>query len=107
MLGPDLTQPLAARRSRDEAREAGRSVSLEANPHRSTYFKSVHEWLKHGVENHRPGEVGPTPEEMAAIEAGATLWALQWYPHTPNGFHRLFGSNLERMVDEALKDMGG
>lgn len=82
------------------------SVTLEANPHRDVYYKSAREWFEHGMDHHRPDEEGPPPEEMAAIEAGATLWWLQWYPHTPIGFNRLFGSNLERMLDAALKDMG-
>lgn len=81
------------------------SVSLEANPHRD-YYKSVREWFAHGMDHHRPDDEGPPHEEMAAVEAGATLWHLQWYPHTPIGFNRLFGSNLDRMLDAALKDMG-
>jgi hypothetical protein len=72
-------------------------VSLTANPHRSMH-QSAAEYL----------EKDPvTPEALAEVEAGGTLWALQFYPFTPIGFHVLHDSRLERLLDRGLEMMRG
>lgn len=78
------------------------SVIVEASPHRDNY-ETPREYFER-MESYDAVEEGPPPEEMSA--AGAPLWWLQWYPRTPVGFNRLFGSNLDHMLDAALKDMG-
>lgn len=86
-------------------------VTLTANGHR-TYYETVRARVTYTLrgwfadkEAYRP-EDGPSEEALAEIEAGGTLWTLQFFPETPNGSHTLHDSRLGRLLDRALAVLG-
>lgn len=42
-------------------------------------------------------------EKQKAIETNE-LWCLQWYPHTPVGFHVVYASQLLPLIDYVYKN---
>lgn len=45
-----------------------------------------------------------SPEEKQRCIDTNTIWGIQWYPHTPVGFHKVLASTLEAAVAAVLRE---
>ena len=72
---------------------------LTHNEHRD-YHKTVYQWLQSACPD---DSVTWAEGERAKAICADEMWVLQWYPHTPIGFHRAAASTLEKCLEEALR----
>lgn len=80
-------------------------VYFTANEHRD-YHQSAEEWLnEYGEHGTRAQDHEVTPEVLAEMVATDTVYVLQFYPNTPNGFHMLMDSNVERLLQRAIAQL--
>lgn len=66
---------------------------LEHNSHLNVYA-TVEEYYPDGW---------LSDEQREKAIASNNVWSLQWYPDTPVGFYRLVASDLEILLQEAIK----
>lgn len=70
------------------------SVHINFNQHKA-YYESVLDCLGDDVDDIYVDEV----KKMIELDR---VYELQFYPNTPNGFYRLFGHDIEKLIDDAL-----
>ena len=83
--------------------EAG--LTLAHNEHKG-YYQSATDWIE---DQERLSETGAwfdwvSSEEKEKAIATDSIWTLQWYPRTPNGFHAVAASTVEAVLAGALND---
>lgn len=80
-------------------------VEININPH-LTNHQTVTDYLLNVAElsNQTIDDLMGTTltDKLYGIVYGDTLIEILMYPDTPNGFHRLYGSTIQMVVDEAL-----
>ena len=72
-------------------------VYLEVNPNRDIYY-SVEQYIKE--ENMQEENIDNEVAERMIKEN--TVISLQFYPHTPVGFYKVYGTSLDEVVKKAL-----
>ena len=73
------------------------SVMLTINGHRDVYG-TVEQYISETDE--------VTSEVMARFHEGADVFELQFYPSTPIGFYRVWGTSLADVLDLAAEALG-
>lgn len=74
------------------------SVSLTINGHRDVY-ETIERYIGEADDD-------VTPEVMARFHEGADVFELQFYPSTPIGFIRVWGTSLAEVLDLAAEALG-
>jgi hypothetical protein len=76
-------------------------IFLKVNEHRD-YYQST----KECIEEINSSEAGEIDEETAKdlIEKDLII-TLQFYPDTPVGFYIIYGTDIDKILDEALKTL--
>lgn len=72
------------------------SLSITFNDHKSNY-QTAKEAIEEGQWFSPDDFVSPV-EMQKSIETN-TIWSLQWYPQTPVGFHVLYASSFQAILD--------
>lgn len=73
------------------------SLTLEHNGYKDYYYT-----IEQAVsEEDEVGGGWIQGEREKALKIGE-IWSLQWYPHTPIGFHRLVAASLEKLLAVAM-----
>lgn len=70
------------------------SVTLTVNGHRDVYA-TVEEYIGDDAILDVP------PETMGRFKAGGDMYELHFYPNTPVGFYRVWGSTLDEVMTQA------
>lgn len=68
------------------------SVTLTVNGHRDMY-ETPEEFIRDASD--------VAPETLERFKAGADVYELQFYPHTPVGFYRVWGTTLAEVLTQA------
>ena len=76
------------------------SLHIDHNDHKASYA-SVEDQLWHLQD--KPDEWLSQEDRAAAIDSDE-LWQIQWYPFTPIGFQRVFGSTLAAALAAVIGD---
>jgi len=88
-----------ARRYRWLRSHACNSLRLSKNHHADNYV-SAKDW----IENYVPEQYDNiSPEELQRMKDTDTIWSLQIYPNTPVGFNEHQGSDLNTVIDAAIR----
>lgn len=72
------------------------SLTLTHNEHK-TYYETIEQW-----ERDR-SDAWVSPQQREEALRTDSVWALQWYPDTPVGFHYLLAADLDVLLDAAQK----
>lgn len=73
-------------------------IYLEVNRYRD-YYETVTEAIKEENERHSEPEIEPELAERMIKEN--MFISLQFYPDTPIGFYKVYGTSLEEVVNKA------
>ena len=85
----------------DVVKHCRAAVHLTINDH-TTGYQSVADYVIEisGRDNDYFSDV--SPEEKQEMIAANTVVELQFYPRTPIGFYRIYGSTIQSVVDKAM-----
>lgn len=75
------------------------SLMIEFNPFASSYetAEQANTWG-----NYWQSDEWVSAEDKQKAIASNRVWCLHWYPDTPVGFYRIFGSSLKVVCEAAL-----
>lgn len=79
------------------------SLHLERDGDHACNYVSAGEWIDKNPEWFEDED----PAELERMRAADTIWKLQIYPNTPNGFNVWHGATLDAAVDAAMTDING
>jgi hypothetical protein len=94
---------------RAEGLEAGiAGLTLSFNDHATSYETAEQWWAGLASSDLANDDEWASPEEKALALAGNSVWELQWYPHTPVGFCRIYASSLPALLAavQRIRDEG-
>jgi hypothetical protein len=74
------------------------SLHLERNAGHACNYMTAAEW----IDSENEDFMHCSADDVEAMKATNTIWALQIYPDTPIGFYRWFGPTAESVIDAAI-----
>lgn len=72
------------------------ALTIEHNPHK-VFYETVEQHLYE--QDLSDDNVWIDPEDKKKCIETDNLWMIHWYPHTPIGYHIMYGSSLEQLLD--------